>query len=326
MVIFCSSLPSRAETVLSSKNIDSFAHLQKIALMPLTSLGSTDALSTSIERIFVGELERLLDSRLIIFKSRDRAPKLRRALETCQGRAECINEVVGGLGFDAFIVGNITGLGNSRVVNLKLIDVRSGETLQRAAEKASGDESELIGYMRKAAVQLVAPEKFLGTLEIVAEQPSIQILVDGALIGTTPLESNKIRVPAGRCALEATGAGLVRFSKIIDIPYDDSVTVSINLPTNDVFVGGQTPYRNRWWTWALVGAGALGVGMGAYFNQLHIDSVHTIESRAATGTLDENSAGLYNDARAEWKRSISFYTAGGLLLSSAGILLVIDLF
>lgn len=298
-----------------------------VAVMPLSSLGSTDEAAQAIERVLVGELESLLGNKMVapseILK---RGHAARAALKTCEGVVTCLVEVFGGLGWDAFVVGNIAGLGTGRVINLKLIDVRTGSEVRRASDKATGDETELIKNMRKAAVTLVAPELLVGTLELQCSQADVEVKVDGRVIGTAPLTKHRLDVPVGRHAVEANGDGLVAFSELVDIEYGEIKEISIILPDNTVFIGGETPFRSRWYTWAVGGAAILAVGLGGYFNYLQADTASRIEKRAKRGTLTADHTELFEQERDHWTRAKIFYGAGGALAIGFSTMIAFDFF
>ncbi len=298
---------------------------RQIALMPLTSLGSTDEAVNAIQAILVGEFTKVLGERLIAPDALlEQSKHVKSAFYSCEGVVVCLTEVMGGLGWDAFVVGNIAGLGERQVINLKLIDVRTGREVAKASEKAVGEQSELITYMRKAAVQLVAPDLFTGTLVLAAAQPGVQVQLDGQLLGTVPLANNRFAVPVGQHALEASGEGLVPFTTMVELAYGETKTVTVDLPRSTAFVGGDTPFRHRWWTWAIAGAGALAVGLGGYFNALHVDTVEKIEKRARSGTLTAQDVDLFTEQEAHWNRSVVLYGSGGGLLLGVGVLFALD--
>ncbi len=306
---------------------DAGAPYRTIALMPLSSLGSTDEAVGAIQRVLVGEFQKVLGKRLITPQQLvSQSPEVRAGVEQCAGVVACLNEVMGGMGWDAFVVGNVAGLGEDRVINLKLIDVDTGSEVRRTAEKAAGAESQLISYMRKAAVQLVAPELFVGSIEIVTQQTGVQITLNGELVGTTPLKSTRLEVPAGRHALEATAEGYVPFSSMVSLAYGETKQVTIELPLSTAFVGGATPFRHRWYTWAITGAGVIGLGLGGYFNYLHVDTVNKINDRAKDNELTAANADLYEQQADNWHRALYFYGGGGALALTAGVLLSLDLF
>jgi hypothetical protein len=300
---------------------------RKIAMMPLSSLGSTEEAARSIQRILIGEVRKLLGNRLVLDAELQRqGAHVTAAIETCQGVVDCLLEVFGGLGWDAFIVGNVAGIGEGRVINLKLIDVHVAKEIRRASEKASGEEKQLIANMRKAAVELLAPQQFVGTLQISALQPNVNIMIDGQLAGRTPLTTSALPLVVGRHAIEATGEGLVPFSSFVDIAYEETVPVKIDLPANGLFIGGGTPFRNRWWTWVAAGVGVIGVGVGAYFNYMQWQNVHDIENKYHQGQLNAGSSELYSEEKANWNRAVGFYIGGGVVLGTIGALYTIDFF
>ncbi len=302
------------------------ADYRTVALMPLTSMGSSDAALDAVQRVLLAEVQKLLAGRLISpHDLLNQDPTTQAAFASCEGMVACLVEVVGGLGWDAFVVGNVAGIGSDRIIKLKLIDVRTGQEMKRSSEKVYDDEAALIRSMRKAAVELLAPERFVGTLELVALQPGVQILVDGALLGTTPLANSRTDVRVGLHAVEATGEGLVPFTTMVELTYGESKTVTVNLAQSSAFVGGDTPYRHRWWVWGAAGGGVVSTLLGGYFNYLHLDAVDRIESKARAHALtSDNGPDLYHDQQAHWRRAVVFYSVGGILLLGTGVLLSLD--
>lgn len=297
-----------------------------IALMPLTSMGSTADAAQAVERVLTGELHKLLGERLRPAATLEaQGDHAKRALVECDGAPACLAELVGALGWDAFIVGNVTGLGEQRVIQVRLIGARDGKERGRQQVQASGEEKQLIVQIRRAIVQLVAPDLYVGSLEITAMQPGVRILLDGELLATTPLASPRFGVPVGRHSVEASGEGLVPFSDFVDVAYDETKRITIDLPINTVFVGGSTPFHSRWWTWALAGAGALGTGLGGYFNYLHTERVQRIEELAAQDKLNAETGSLYAEESGHWSRALVFYGVGGALLGGVVVLLTVDM-
>jgi hypothetical protein len=297
-----------------------------IAIMPLTSLGSTDEAVDTIQRVLVGEFQKVLRNQVITpAQLLELQSHVKSAFSSCEGIVTCLTEVIGGLGWDAFVVGNVAGLGEQQVINLKLIDVRTGREVKRTSEKAVADEARLIANMRKAAVELVAPEMFTGFLEVLAGQPGVQILIDGKLVGTTPLQNPRLELVAGRHAVEANGEALVPYTTMATIAYGETKQVTIALAQSSVFMGGQTPMRHRWWVWSIAGAGAIGASIGGYFNTLHVRTVDKIDRYAREGRLTAaNGPELYDDEKANWQRATVFYGIGGALLLTTGVLLSFD--
>ena len=59
---------------------------------------------------------------------------------------------------------------------------------------------------------------------------------------------------------------------------------------------------------------------------INLDTVNTIERRAGNDNLGSGSADLYQQQEDHWTRAVVFYGSGSALLTTAGVLLIIDLF
>lgn len=300
---------------------------REILLGPLSSFGSTGEAVEAIERVYVSEFEKLLGPQL---RTTDElsalGPAVAEAVADCGATPPCLLEVAAAVGFDSVITGNLTGLGDERVIDLRHLSAVSGEELGRQSVQASGDERELIVQIRGAAVKLLAPERYVGTVAFDVKQTGVRVVVDGQLVGITPLPRAQLDLRVGRHAIEASGEGLVPFSEMVEVRYGELRSVTIDLPQNTVFVGGDTPYYARWWTWAIAGAGATGLGLGGYFGYLHQDTVAEIEDRVGAGTLTGEDAFLYQDQDEQRRRALIFYGVGGALTLTAATLLSLDLF
>jgi hypothetical protein len=315
--------PAGAVTEITATAVSGASRAAKpapIVVMPLTSLGSTDEAMQVVERVLEGELRKIAGDRLLTYNElRDQQKKLATYLEACDGVLDCLNEVFGAFGWAEFMVSNLAGLGQERVINLKLVNVRTGNVVRRTSEPASGDERELISHMRKAAVLLLAPERFTGILEVHALQPGVQILVDGQLVGTVPMASPRLSVLAGRHAVEAHGEGLVSFSSMLDVAYEAVVPVTINLPANTLFVGGATPYRARWWPWLLGAVGVVAAGAGGYFYYDHVKLAGEIEKDLSAAGAAKEGAWHTDLLRARISGGV-----GGALITTVSVLFISD--
>ena len=306
-------------------NVTPVDHLDSVVMMPLSGFGSTEAALAATENILLREVSSILQQSLVSpeqWQSGDRS--LKRALDQCDGAIGCLIEVFSALGHDGLIVGTMSGIGQERAITLKLYDLRRGKEVRQSSEKASGQKEELIRQMRKAAVQLLAPERFSGTLLVNARQPGVQILIDGELAATTPLDDPRIPLSVGTHSIEARGDRLVPFEAMIDIAYEEVKELEIDLPRGNLFVGGRRPYYTRWWTWTLGGLGvaALGGSLGLY--RLHNNLYAEYEANPRLSSVELEN--LRNQARNQ-----ALYPAwglaagGGALVVTAAALLLSDL-
>ncbi|MEL7304700.1 MAG: PEGA domain-containing protein [Myxococcota bacterium] len=326
-LVFATTLGATSGAAHSSTDVSTRADDRIVLLGRLTALGSTSESAAATERVLVAELEGLLGSRLRRTDDlRSISDDVRSAVDDCKDESSCLLEIAAAVGWDSLLLGNVAGLGDQRVITLRHLDARSGKEIGRQSVQASGEERELIVQIRGAVVKLLAPERYVGMVRFEVSQPGVQIMVDGELVGSAPLSNPVVPLSVGRHAIEANGSGLVPFSEMIDVRYGEERTITISLPANTVFVGGETPYYARWWTWAIAGAGATGLGLGGYFNVLHQDTVDEIENRAAARTLTGDDAFLFDDRDDQQRRAIVFYSIGGALSLTAAALLSLDLF
>ncbi|MEM6532024.1 MAG: PEGA domain-containing protein [Myxococcota bacterium] len=296
-----------------------------VVLGKLSSLGSTEEAVSATQRVLNAEFAKLLGDRFRTLDDLRRMdPEISAAVDECAGAPSCVLEVVSAVGWDSLLLGNLAGLGDERVINLRHLSARTGKTLGSQAVQASGDERELIVQIRGAAVQLLAPERYVGTVRFDVPAPGIQVIVDGDLLGSSPLAKPTVELSVGRHAVEASGEGRVPFSEMVEVRYGEVRTITIDLPPNTLFVGGETPYYARWWTWTLAGAGVAGLGLGGYFAYLQRDAVSDIEGRASMGTLTGDDAALFQDADDQRQRSLVFYGIGSALSLTAATLVALD--
>src|SRR5207245_11458827 len=82
------------------------------------------------------------------------------------------------------IMGTTSQLGDSFMIDLKLIEARTGQELRRVTHPVSGAQDALIEMVREAAVQLLAPQRFAGALRVNAPgAEGAQLVVGGKLAG-----------------------------------------------------------------------------------------------------------------------------------------------
>src|SRR5690349_9218184 len=156
-----------------------------VALMPLHPLGAPADMVKALEVTLRNELSQLSEARLAPEKDVEAA--LRREPD-CAARIACSAAAALHAGARQLIVGTTSQLGESFMIDLKLLDAKTAQELRRATLPVSGSENALIETMREAAVQLLAPSRFVGSLRV--EVPGAQgavLFVDGRPAGTLPL-------------------------------------------------------------------------------------------------------------------------------------------
>jgi hypothetical protein len=162
----------------------------------------------------------------------------------------------------------VGALGDRYVINLKLVDARSGAEVRRVAEPLSGSPSELIEGVRVAAYKLVAPERMRGTIAINTDFPGGQVMLDGRVVGRTPLPQIDA-VPVGQHTVRLRFSGAQELERKVEVRFEKTSSVIVHLRElaplpgqTRVEIDSEKPFYNRWWFWTAVGVVAAGVGVG----------------------------------------------------------------
>lgn len=247
---------------------------QKLVVLGFDALGTDETKVARLETLFRMELERLAGTNTPTPRDVAKALSRSRRLRRCGGQTKCLTQIGKKLGVDLVITGNIATLGDSHVMNIKVIDVAQGTELRRiASDPLRGDPDELIDAIRVAAYRLLAPEELEGSILILADLDGAQVTLDGKPIGQTPLAEPIGGLTLGHHKLEVTAEGYSPFSKEVLVRFQKSTRVTVNLLADPVgktqVVQGPTQTTTshtpgRWYnsTWFLVGAGVAAVVVG----------------------------------------------------------------
>lgn len=304
-------LPSAVALAVSAL-VTSRAVATTLAIYPLQPLGIPPATATSLDANLRGEVEQLPGLDLL---SRGRTVA---ALKTepgslgiaCNGAPECLVGLGKLLGVDKVVYGVVSGLGDRYSFDLKLIDVAAAGEERRISATVGGKREKLLGGLRAAAVQLLSPERFTGALELVTPVEGAQLSVDGKPLGLTPVLGTVVGLAPGQHALRLTKAGFTDFEKLVDVRFDQTTVVHVDLADHSsrdvmfregalaapiskqgtpvVIVTERGSPRNpkRMWAWRVawgtvaLAAVALGTGL-----------VSEVERNAASGTARPITAG-----------------------------------
>jgi len=230
-----------------------------LALSHLEPLGLDAERAVRLEALFRAELELLAGAPLPTGAAIDAALAADPALRGCTGQPECLAALGRRLGAQRIVSGNVGALGDSYVVNLKLVDVERRVELRRVSERLSGSPDQLIEAVRIAAYRLVAPEKLRGSLAVLSDVPGASVTVDGQPAGRTPLGGplDGLAVGAHQVRLEADG--FAPFASQVDVRFQKTSELVVRLgggrPVAEAPRAGTSP-----WVWVAVGAGAVLVG------------------------------------------------------------------
>jgi hypothetical protein len=245
---------------------------RSIAVLGFDALGMDAEQVARLEALFRMELERLAGAPSP--SPREIARSLRgTALARCGGENTCLAAIGKRLSVQVVVTGNVAQLGDSHVINIKAVDAVSGKEVRRIrSDPLRGTPDELIDAVRVAAYRLLAPERLLGSVTVLADIAGAEVRLDGRPVGKTPLPRPIARIPLGVHRLEVVADGYSPFADDVEVRFQKTTRVLVTLaaeavrPRLDLARRRQAePAPRRWYnsTWFLVGAGVAAVVIGA---------------------------------------------------------------
>jgi hypothetical protein len=169
------------------------------------------------------------------------------------------------------VTGNVGGLADSYVVNLKLVDAEGDRELRRVSATLRGSPEELIDEIRVAAYRLVAPEKLVGSIAVLSDVPGALVQLDGATQGVTPLAASIGGISVGVHGLAVSRDGFTPFHEEVPVRFEKTTQVVVHLSATTLAArralraATQTPIYARWWFWSAIAASAVVTGVGIGF-------------------------------------------------------------
>ncbi len=243
-----------------------------IAVLGFDALGMEADKVARLETLFRMELERLAGRTTPSPREITRALR-GSALARCGGENTCLAAIGKKLAVEVVVTGNVAQLGDSHIINIKAIDAVTGKELRRIkSDPLRGTPDELIDAVRVAAYRLLAPERLLGAVSVLADIAGAEVRLDGRPMGKTPLPRAIERIPLGKHRLEVVAEGYSPFSDEVEVRFQKTTRVLVTLaaeaigPRLDLARRGKPqPAPDRWYnsTWFLVGAGVAAVVVGA---------------------------------------------------------------
>jgi hypothetical protein len=233
-------------------------------------------------------------------------------------------------------MGTTSQLGDSFMMDLKLLESRTGQELRRVTHPVSGAQDALIEMVREAAVQLLAPQRFAGALRINAKgAEGAQLFLDGKPAGTLPLGQPLEGLSPGQHVVrvkdkahEISTFVEVRFGRTTDaqIQFGAPPVVAVPAAALPVAISASAPRKPAWVrpvAVAALGAGVASAVIGAAFNA----RAGSPSSPSAVGSnqLTTRSAQGYADVNRDANLARGFYVAAAVLAAAGGGLLWWDL-
>ncbi|HEX9105136.1 MAG TPA: PEGA domain-containing protein [Polyangia bacterium] len=180
------------------------------------------------------------------------------------------------LGATRAVVVEATPLGDGLIVYLQALEVPSGRAVGSTtlsfgggAARAPGDRD----AMRAALMRILDPGRYTGRLQVRVDVQGAVVQVDGR---PTPA-AGPIELSVGTHALRVTHPAYHDFLRFLDIEFDKTVAVDVNLAAYPLAEGEMTERQRRgqpvahrrvawwrsWWALTLAGVALTGVTVGA---------------------------------------------------------------
>ncbi|MDB4960315.1 MAG: hypothetical protein JWP01_314 [Myxococcales bacterium] len=275
-----------ATVLLASAAVLAQQPVRVVALAPLSTLGTEDTSAST--RKLTSQLESALSSLpgTKVVTSAQVADAIKRAkkpnLKICERDLACLAEVGKLVGASVVIDGEVGGLGDSKVVYLGATDVAGAREL-RSTTLSVGAKEDPGGGPTGAAIRLLEPDRYRGTLHFTMDVSGATVYVNGSKAALTP--KSEIALPVGTQAVRVTHPEYRDFVRFIDVPYGRTTEVSVGMqqypiikhdiqgkPINsDTIQYIDPPWYRRWYVVA-GGATVLAIVTGAIVGKIVHDS------------------------------------------------------
>jgi hypothetical protein len=305
-----------------------------VALLPLRPLGAPPDVVHALEVTLRNELAQLPEARLAPAKAV--ADALKREPD-CETKVSCAAAGAAHAGARQLIMGTTSQLGDSFMMDLKLLEARTGQEVRRVTHPVSGAQDALIEMVREAAVQLVAPQRFAGALRVSAKgADGAQLFVDGKLAGILPLGQPLEGLSPGQHvvrvkdrARETSTFVEVRFGRTTDAQIEIGAPPVVAVPAAalPVAISASASRKPAWVrpvAVAALGAGVASAVIGAAFNA-RAGSGSSSSTGVGPNQLNTGTVQGYADVNRDANLARGFYVAAAVLAAAGGGLLWWDL-
>jgi hypothetical protein len=243
------------------------------ALFRLDPLGIDPQIVDQLQHILRNELQRVVGRELPSERAVLDVIAANPKLAACTADPTCLAPLAKALHVTRVVSGNVGGLADSYVVNLKLVD-DTGRELRRVTATLSGSPEELIDEIRVAAFRLVAPERLVGNIAILSDVPGANVMLDGVDVGKTPLAGPLVNLPMGVHKLAVEREGFSSFAEDVPVRFEKTTQVVVRQNAMNAAArkaerrrraAGETPVYARWWFWAAMAGSAVATGVAVGF-------------------------------------------------------------
>lgn len=233
-----------------------------VVLAPLGSLGIGAQDTARVERWLYAALGGVSGVRIV------GSGQLKKLLDVpqhaeCTASAVCLGKLARRVNVELVVAGDVGQLGGGFIVYLRLITAK-GEQV-RAISGVLEPERALRATARGLAHQLLAPDRYTGTLQVDAGVRDAWIYLDGRRVGRSPMEP--LAVSVGTHALRVTHAAHHDFVRFVQVRFEETTEIAAELspvPVQStrmklrspvrVLEDRELPWYRRIWAVAAMGA------------------------------------------------------------------------
>lgn len=200
-----------------------------VAMAPLSTLGTEDtsASTKNLTGQIEGALAALPGTKVVstaaVVDAIKKAKKPQ--LKLCERDAGCLAELGKLVGASVVIDGEVGGLGDSKIVYLGATDVATAKEL-RSTTLTVGTKDDG-GGPSGAAVRLLEPDRYRGTLRFAIDAKGATVFVNGTKVALSA--NNDIALPVGTQAVRVTHPEYRDFVKFIDVDYGKTTNVAVGM-------------------------------------------------------------------------------------------------
>jgi hypothetical protein len=181
------------------------------------------------------------------------------------------------LGAQRAVAVEATPLGDGLIVYLQALELPSGRAIGSTTvsltggARAPGDRD----VLRAALMRILDPTRYTGRVQVNVDVQGAVVQIDGH-----PVQAGTSELPVGTHALRVTHPAYHDFLRFVDIDFDKTVAVDVNMAAYPLAEGEMTerqrrergpvahralPWWRTWWALTLAGVALTGVTVGVVF-------------------------------------------------------------
>jgi len=206
-----------------------------LAILGIKALGISKDTQRILVRNLNAEIEKLGKYRVVPYQEYRANLEMTndRVIAVCGIKVDCYVNAGRMMGVQKLVVGVISGLGKSRTINLKLVDIPDGVLENDVSQAVIGKPEDLIPAIARLAKTLI---EFVNELKIVVENvKDAAVAIDGREVGKgSEVVVKNERV--GKHSLQVTREGYKAHTQFFSITYGDRKTLTVALQPTHAFV------------------------------------------------------------------------------------------